>query len=94
MVAAEHVADGKLPELMDGVPLARLIANVQSMPGKTDVSVTQAPVDPQIPDAVSSVLLCPVCDREMVLRTAKKGKNVGKQFWGCSAFPKCRGTRG
>jgi len=59
-----------------------------------DASVAPAPVDPQMPKAVSSVPLCPVCDRGMVLRTAKKGKNVGEQFWGCSAFPKCRGTRG
>lgn len=29
----------------------------------------------------------------MKLRTAKKGKNVGGQFWGCSEFPKCWGTR-
>ena len=29
----------------------------------------------------------------MVLRTAKKGKNAGGKFWGCSVFPKCRGTR-
>lgn len=91
---ASRFADGKLLELVDGAQLARLIADVQSTPGKTDVSVAPAPVDPQMPDAASSVPLCPVCDRDMVLRTAKKGKNVGKQFWGCSAFPKCRGTRG
>lgn len=33
---------------------------------------------------------CPRCGNELVLRTAKKGENAGKQFWGCSAFPKCR----
>lgn len=33
---------------------------------------------------------CPRCGKEMVLRTAKKGENAGKQFWGCSGFPKCR----
>ena len=27
----------------------------------------------------------------MVLRTARKGKNQGNQFWGCPTFPKCRG---
>jgi ssDNA-binding Zn-finger/Zn-ribbon topoisomerase 1 len=36
---------------------------------------------------------CPICGSEMVLRETKKGDNLGKQFWGCSAFPKCRGTR-
>lgn len=29
----------------------------------------------------------------MLLRTAKKGTNVGAQFWGCSSFPSCRGRR-
>lgn len=35
---------------------------------------------------------CPKCEREMVLRTARKGKDAGQQFWGCSAYPKCRFT--
>ena len=29
-------------------------------------------------------------DPDMVKRVAKKGSNVGNQFWGCSSFPKCR----
>jgi predicted RNA-binding Zn-ribbon protein involved in translation (DUF1610 family) len=33
---------------------------------------------------------CPKCGEAMVLRTAKRGDNQGKQFWGCSGFPKCR----
>ena len=36
---------------------------------------------------------CPKCGKPMVLRTAKTGDNQGKQFWGCSGFPKCRGVR-
>jgi len=36
---------------------------------------------------------CPKCGSEMVLRTARKGENVGKQFWGCSRFPKCRAVK-
>jgi len=35
--------------------------------------------------------LCPKCGSAMVLREAKKGANIGKKFWGCSNFPKCRG---
>ena len=34
--------------------------------------------------------ICPRCGAPMILRTAKKGDNAGKQFYGCSAFPKCR----
>lgn len=32
---------------------------------------------------------CPRCGSPLVLRTSRKGENTGKQFWGCSAFPKC-----
>lgn len=34
--------------------------------------------------------LCPQCGKPMILRTTKKGSRAGEQFWGCSAFPKCR----
>ena len=37
--------------------------------------------------------LCHKCGERMVLRTAKKGQNVGKDFWGCPRFPECRGVR-
>lgn len=36
--------------------------------------------------------ICPKCGAVLVLRTAKKGKNAGKQFYGCSNYPKCRYT--
>ena len=35
---------------------------------------------------------CPKCEREMVLRTTRKGTNAGGKFWGCSTYPKCRFT--
>ncbi len=35
---------------------------------------------------------CPKCGSEMVLRTAKQGEHKGKEFWGCSKYPKCNGT--
>lgn len=34
---------------------------------------------------------CPNCGKQMILRTARKGTSQGEQFWGCSAFPQCRG---
>lgn len=34
---------------------------------------------------------CPKCGKAMVLRTAQKGKSSGKQFWGCSGYPDCKG---
>ena len=38
-------------------------------------------------------LMCPKCGGSLVLRTATKGENVGKPFYGCSNFPKCRYIR-
>ncbi len=35
---------------------------------------------------------CPKCSSAMVKKVAKKGKNIGNEFWACSAFPKCRYT--
>jgi four helix bundle suffix protein len=35
---------------------------------------------------------CPKCGKPMVLRTAKTGRNAGQQFWGCSAYPDCKGV--
>ena len=34
---------------------------------------------------------CPKCGKPMTLRTAQKGKQTGKQFWGCSGYPECKG---
>ncbi|MCG7824232.1 NERD domain-containing protein, partial [Vibrio parahaemolyticus] len=36
---------------------------------------------------------CPRCGSEMVLRETNRGENIGKQFWGCSTFPKCRAVK-
>jgi ssDNA-binding Zn-finger/Zn-ribbon topoisomerase 1 len=35
---------------------------------------------------------CLKCGSPMVLRETKNGVNAGKQFWGCSSFPKCKGV--
>jgi restriction system protein len=66
-------------DLLNGAQLMNLVAEVQ----RTPMPLTEKPAQNS----------CPVCGAKMVLRTAGKGPNAGKQFWGCSGFPKCRGTR-
>ena len=44
------------------------------------------------PDSTDPIPDCPTCGKPMVLRMAKSGKNEGQQFWGCSAYPECKGT--
>ena len=36
---------------------------------------------------------CPKCGVPMVLRTAGKGEQAGRQFYGCPNYPKCREIR-
>ncbi len=35
---------------------------------------------------------CPKCKKEMVKRSANRGKNIDAEFWGCRDFPNCRGV--
>lgn len=43
------------------------------------------------PQAKTEIIACPLCNAPMVKRKASKGNNIGKEFWGCSQFPKCKG---
>jgi restriction system protein len=36
---------------------------------------------------------CPLCGKPMRKRTAKTGPHAGLQFWGCTGYPECKGTR-
>ena len=53
---------------------------------RSDPSRQSAPSDaPKAP-------ACRLCGQPMVVRTARQGANAGAQFWGCSAYPQCKGT--
>ncbi|WP_312636503.1 NERD domain-containing protein [Oscillibacter sp.] len=51
-----------------------------------DPQPTPEPKPAQSPDTI----VCPKCGAPMVKRKAAKGANAGNEFYGCSAFPKCR----
>lgn len=36
---------------------------------------------------------CPKCGKPMFRRTQKKGQMQGREFWGCSDYPRCNGIR-
>jgi restriction system protein len=44
-------------------------------------------IDSQVPPH------CPACNATMVKRKARRGANAGAEFWGCSGYAICRGTR-
>lgn len=41
----------------------------------------------------SGSMSCPRCGSPMFRRTARRGRHSGRQFWGCSRYPSCTGTR-
>ena len=63
----------------------------ESAPKTEPVQETAAEAE-NMPESAESES-CPRCGAPLVLRTAKKGENAGNQFYGCSAFPKCRYIR-
>lgn len=81
---ARLFAEGKPIWLIDGAELLDLVSSVQVQP-----HVSQSNT---IKQSQSANPQCPLCGSDMVKRTAKKGANTGSEFFGCSKFPKCRGT--
>lgn len=41
----------------------------------------------------SGAPLCPKCGKQMFRRMQKKGQQQGREFWGCSDYPRCNGIR-
>lgn len=81
---AKNFAADKPIDLVEGNHVVDLIRSVQIKPiyPPTEINKPQ-----RIPN------LCPDCGGELILRVARQGKNVGKKFWGCSNFPKCKFTK-
>jgi restriction system protein len=76
-------------ELVGGDQLADMICSVQDAVSSTPRTTPPSPVTKTFSSAPS----CPACGAAMLLRTARRGSNAGSQFWGCSGYPQCRGTR-
>ena len=88
---AQEFAAGKPIQLIDGPRLLALVQSVQSNPVAADPSPLREQGGRKS-DEVSAIA-CPLCGKPMVLRMARRGSNAGNQFWGCSAYPACKGTR-
>lgn len=43
--------------------------------------------------SISGNPTCPKCGKPMLKRMQKKGQMQGREFWGCSDYPQCNGTR-
>jgi restriction system protein len=87
---ALEFARGKPLDLIDGAQLATMLKRGQSaaLPGSACGAVKGAGSNTEAPERPK----CPRCGSEMVLRRARTGPKAGREFWGCPAFPKCRGV--
>jgi restriction system protein len=81
---AKEFAGGRNIELIDGPRLDALLRDGQS--------ATPAVVHAMERSPKRGAPRCPKCKTPMVIRTAKKGSNVGGSFWGCAQYPNCRHT--
>jgi restriction system protein len=85
-------ASGRNVTLVDGPKLRALIQQARQSDG---VRMREQPArsGATIADTASSDTDCPLCSKPMIRRIAKRGANAGGAFWGCTAYPTCRGTR-
>lgn len=91
---AEAFASGRNLRLLDGPQLHRLLKQARdSSSTKSDDGNMAGLTSNAAPRAArTAVPNCPKCAQPMVRRMARKGANAGQEFWGCSEYPRCRGT--
>jgi len=87
-------ARNKPIKLVDGRDLVAMLKDVQ---GTRQPSLAGRPTSDAVPPTAAThageAVTCPNCGEKMVKRVAKRGTERGREFWGCSRFPACRGTR-
>jgi restriction system protein len=85
-------ASGRNVTLVDGPKLRGLLKQAQD---GTVRSSARPAVNSSAQPSMAPVQAanCPLCAKTMVRRTAKRGANTGGEFWGCTGYPACRGTR-
>jgi restriction system protein len=84
---AMQFAQGKPIQLVEGPALLELLSTVQRKSAGRDDSRSEKFVNSENPPT------CPKCGLTMVERVARRGKNAGNRFYGCSQYPKCKETQ-
>lgn len=87
---ARSFATGRNVKLIDGSLLRSLIKQASDSQIPRSSKRSLAASEQLTPEVTPP---CPVCAQSMVRRTAKRGSAAGREFWGCSAYPRCKGTR-
>jgi len=91
-------ASGRNVNLVDGPKLHELIQQAKAgtfrSPARASNPAATRPAPASPPSAAPmQAPSCPLCSSPMAQRTAKRGANAGSEFWGCTDYPACRGTR-
>lgn len=89
---AEAFAKGKPIKLIDGGLLWEMVKQVQGGANAAPAAMPEPPPFRHHAAVESAAPECPKCGGEMVQRTAKTGATAGALFWGCSRYPRCRGS--
>lgn len=89
---AATFAEDKNITLINGDKLVQIINSAQAAQLLEKVNVSQPILEdtPWLNKKTNASPSCPKCNSAMVRRTAKQGANTGKEFWGCSQYPKCK----
>jgi len=89
---AVSFASGRNVTLVDGPKLHGLLQQAKAAADRSPARAT-FPHSAQTVEASLQGSSCPVCSKPMTRRKAKRGANAGGEFWGCTGYPACRGTR-
>lgn len=81
------IADGGYSEQLAAARLAE--RRRQDRPGPAAAAPGPAS---RTPAATPVAPTCRLCGKPMVLRTARRGPQAGRSFWGCSGYPQCKAT--
>jgi len=82
--AKKYVSDKQL-ELIDGIKFVDFMRIADSIDAAEEKSAIQN--SPKMPG-----YMCPMCGAQMVLRTIESNPHTVTHFWGCSAYPACKGA--
>ena len=91
---AKTFADGRNIRLVDGPRLFGMIrqAKASGAVARGPEMPSRGPASP-LEATAARAPACPACASPMVLRSARRGANAGSEFWGCTKYPACKGTR-
>ncbi len=90
----QFLQNGGIKEQMTKARIvARNSQNSQSHQSSQSSRRFQNAQSSQSSQSTQGVPLCPKCGKPMLRRIQKKGQQQGREFWGCSDYPRCDGLR-